>query len=153
MSNIGTRIDRASKYSLMVVQMLSPCADPENFVRIDSTQLWQRFIVMRDRFSTYEVFTCGGFRKFCLRGPVPHWQRLFYLNRENGIRTSITREIYSFVIFQGEGGGGGPMSLPLDSRMISILDRCHVIQQVYISVVRLIFQHCVAVRTLMHREG
>ena len=36
-----------------------------------------------------------------------------------GIWTSIDKEPYSFVIFQGGGGGPDPLSLPLDPRMIT----------------------------------
>ena len=82
---------------------MDPCMDPESFVRGGQFQLWCCFLCFlvdegREGPNTTE-------RHFaCWLMMAQHWIRLGSFVFFQGIRTSIAKERYGFVIFQGGGG-------------------------------------------------
>ena len=92
------------------------CADPESFVRGGPT-LIRFFFFFRERLQ--RLPKAGDYRpasetpwRFA-GGPIMahRWMLTWQLCDFQGIRTSITREPYKFVIFKG-GGGPDPLSPP-----------------------------------------
>ena len=107
-----------------------PCGDPESFVRV---QLWQRFFfffffsLMRGASIQLPLLTSHQrpvietpFKWRFTGGPMmaQHWMLNWKLCDFKGLRTSIAKDTFIFVTFQG-GGGSGPPVLPLDPHMIS----------------------------------
>ena len=111
---------------LKVISWHITSTDPESFFRGDPTQLWQLYFLMRERGSYYHLkWTIIGLSaKGHLNGvplagwwwpTVERWLGSFVIFQR--IWTSIAKELHSFVIFKGVGGGGqDPLStLPFGS--------------------------------------